>query len=298
MLLHQHDSFQLLCHSQATVPLALLSDSRPRYLWLPLHRPVPSATAAAATPVGQARRPRPELFQRSISDADKAGEVRLRLHWAAEEAPGDGSADALAIGLTLAGVALSLVEASVTRLPREVRNVLSHRCLRIKKSSRDKKHMPCCVPAHLHGFTALIKVSMTVCMPQVAHLSLEGVRGEVRRSGGSLAASVTVAGLQVDNQLVTSSRPVVLCATQQVPHLKCTLMQQEPETDMPNHIIAGAGRQCGRWHARWQHCPPVHRGALGAGSAQQLHPLPEACVAGCCGAHSSCCAASPELAET
>ena len=54
-------------------------------------------------------------------------------------------------------------------------------------------------------------------MPQVAHLTLEGVRGEISRSsGGNLAASVTVAGLQVDNQLVTSSRPVVLCASQQV----------------------------------------------------------------------------------
>ena len=60
---------------------------------------------------------------------------------------------------------------------------------------------------------------MTGRMPQVAHLSLDGVRGEVRRSSGSLAASVTVAGLQVDNQLVTSSRPVVLCASQQVSHL-------------------------------------------------------------------------------
>ena len=57
----------------------------------------------------------------------------------------------------------------------------------------------------------------------MAHLSLEGVRGEVRRSSdGSLAASVTLAGLQVDNQLVTSSRPVVLCASQQVSHLNAS----------------------------------------------------------------------------
>lgn len=147
MRLHQRDSCQLLCVPQATLPLALLSDSRPRYLWLPLHRPAPSATAAAATTAGQARRPRPELFQRSVSDADKAGEVRVRLQWATEEAPGDGSVDALVIGLTLAGVALSLVEASVTRLPREARSLFSHICLHSKSQVRNKKRIPRCVPA-------------------------------------------------------------------------------------------------------------------------------------------------------
>ena len=78
--------------------------------------------------------------------------------------------------------------------------------------------MCCAVLRHAcNGLLGL--VSTTGQMPQVAHLSMEGVRGEVRRCGGSLAASVTVAGLQVDNQLVTSSRPVILCASQQVPHL-------------------------------------------------------------------------------
>ena len=131
---------ELLCIPQATVPLALLSDSRPRYLWLPLHCPAPSATAAAATAAGQARRPHPELFQRFISNADQAGEVRLRLQWATEEAPGDGSEGALVIGLALAGVALSLVEASVTRLPREARSLFSHLCLHSESRVRKTKH--------------------------------------------------------------------------------------------------------------------------------------------------------------
>ena len=53
--------------------------------------------------------------------------------------------------------------------------------------------------------------------PQLAHVLLEGVRAEVRRSGGGgLAARLAVAALQVDNQLVTSAHPVVLAAAQQV----------------------------------------------------------------------------------
>lgn len=53
--------------------------------------------------------------------------------------------------------------------------------------------------------------------PQLAHVLLEGMRAEVRRSGGGgLAARLAVAALQVDNQLVTSARPVVLAAAQQV----------------------------------------------------------------------------------
>ena len=103
--------------------MALLGDSRPRYLWLPLHRPAPPATTDAAATAGQARKPRPDLFQMSVSNADKAGEVRLRLHWAPEDVPGDGAAaDTLAMELMLTGVGLSLVEASVTRLPREARS--------------------------------------------------------------------------------------------------------------------------------------------------------------------------------
>ena len=149
---------ELLYVPQATVRLALLSDSQPRYLWLPLQRPAPSGTAAAATTAGQARRPRPELFQRSVSNANKAGEVRLRLQWAIEEGPGDGSADALVIALTLAGVALSLIEASVTRLPREARESLrSHIPAQQDKLLRDKEHMPRCVP---------------VCRPYILPMSL------------------------------------------------------------------------------------------------------------------------------
>ncbi len=53
--------------------------------------------------------------------------------------------------------------------------------------------------------------------PQLAHVLLEDLSVEVRRGGGGgLAARLALAGLQVDNQLVTSARPVVLAAAQQV----------------------------------------------------------------------------------
>ena len=92
-------------------------------------------------------------------------------------------------------------------------------CLHDTLHSAGQKHSVACVPACVHVVMCPF-ASTTSYVPQVAHVSLEGVRGEVRRSsGGSLAASVTIAGLQVDNQLVTTSRPVVLCASQQVSRL-------------------------------------------------------------------------------
>ena len=200
--------------------LALLGDSRPRYLWLPLHHPAQPATAAATSIGAQARMPRAEHFQRSVSDADKAGEVRLRLQWTPEEAPGEGAAaDALAMEVTLAGMGLSLVEASGTRLPREARSVCTRTHFTASDRWATRSTCTLCPCMHACGvLRLLLVVPHSSIRAQVAHLSLEGVRGEVRRSsGGSLAARVTVAGLQVDNQLVTSSRPVVLCASQQVP---------------------------------------------------------------------------------
>ena len=127
---------------QATVPLALFRDARPHYLWLPLRRPAPpavSSSAAAAAAAGQSPRKSPSPGQggsaaRNPTDHPgfnpsyepggepaAAGELRVRVQWAPEDAPGGSSAgDALALELVLSGVGVSIVEASVTRLPREV----------------------------------------------------------------------------------------------------------------------------------------------------------------------------------
>ena len=80
--------------------------------------------------------------------------MRLRLHWATEEAPGIGAAEGtLAMELTLAGVRLSLVEASVTRLPREARSPSTiHACM----ASENSRQIPMlCACMNACGFLHL-----------------------------------------------------------------------------------------------------------------------------------------------
>ena len=70
-------------HAQAALPMSAFSDGNPAYLWVPLSRPLttdastsrkgPSVTAAAAMPMA------------ASGPAEAAGELRVRVHWVAEE---------------------------------------------------------------------------------------------------------------------------------------------------------------------------------------------------------------------
>ena len=77
-----------------------LCDCKPYYLWLPLHK-------------------------RSAGEREAlAGELHLRLQWSSEELerPTDVHAS-LALEVQLAGIGLSIVEASVAKLPREAQSL-------------------------------------------------------------------------------------------------------------------------------------------------------------------------------
>jgi hypothetical protein len=111
---------------QAALPVDMFADGRPQYLWAPLQRP------AAGPDAGATRKSSSSAAAAGAASAAaqvQAGEVRLRAHWVADRdgeegggnAPPGGGAQSLCIEVALRGVGLSLVEAPVLRLPREVR---------------------------------------------------------------------------------------------------------------------------------------------------------------------------------
>jgi hypothetical protein len=81
---------------QALVPLERFRDSKPAYLWLPICRG-------------------------DHGQGSSCGEIRVRVQWMLEETQDvEDAGPTVSLKVELRGIGLSLVEASIMKLPREV----------------------------------------------------------------------------------------------------------------------------------------------------------------------------------
>lgn len=94
---------------QATLPVMRFSDSKPHYLWLPMHGN-PLARRSGMDPGASNQEP------------PSTGELHVRVQWTNEESEqATDDLPSLVAELGLCGIGVSVVDASFLRLPREVR---------------------------------------------------------------------------------------------------------------------------------------------------------------------------------
>lgn len=175
---------------QVAVAVMRLHDGKPHYCWLPL--------------------------QKRTEKDSVSGEVHLRMQWSSEDL--DNPVDAvlnLTVDLALHGIGLSVVESSVKALPREVNNSLvfvmpCNLCTR----GQPLLHSTSSYSLHTHGIAKndlQPPPDSRYLMFQVFHALFENIHMDYKYSPANQSARFAVHSVQIDNQLLSSTHPVVLC---------------------------------------------------------------------------------------
>eukprot|EP00884_Botryococcus_braunii_P017933 jgi/Botrbrau1/4823/Bobra.0325s0039.2 len=156
---HSKLASDLVLGEAAISLLAPFQNNQPRYMWLTLLNKISGAGA---------------------------GELRLRVHWTSHNVAGtENLQPTLSIGVSLQGIGLSVIEASLVKLPCEI----------------------------MHALLESVQVNFLMSQEDVSigdkdPKNLNGHRHQVAQSG-----QIKIHSIQIDNQLLTSSHPVVLAQT-------------------------------------------------------------------------------------